>query len=1619
MMSIMRVRILGVLAWSVCHANAAFVHDPPINITELQSGSSAEVWIAALQQHASACVSALGGNGSCIPDCLAGASFHSRPPLWRRRILGSDALLTSGFGDANRSVVGGSGSALGGVLDYNTSLLPQHVVLHAAYLSSLVLQVIRARTLHADNGVDLQDLTTLATEAFSLVTNVTSVAGLTWASDMVTHAASVDVGSGNLQRSSSLLGDLHAKAEEVRATWVNPPSSQDRPSSALVQDAELAYFLGDYERSDRRYQGFIESWALILDNNRSFCSRCLRQRSAVRQFARRNDTTVGAAQQGSVDSCVVATGAEQQDYRCSSFKRVLLDRIQASMRTAAAVASDSSSALSSGAIGQLSPPASGLDGSGADDSLLLPGLLAGADHDRRMGRHSSAEDHLRSFNLLLSYFGRHRADRGGGNVTTAPLLAPDSVCATAGLGGSNRSTAGQVVRSASQRCLSAWSLLQARLLSSDRVSVVGGYAPLLAERGPLDTAASALAVGPGGSGGCAASTPALLPIMTAIARLDAGDVDGAVAVWRDQVLSADAQVFKFVGNRTALNISLPGGIGSSSSLHVPPHPYMAVPLYSYAALLDWAGNHSAAFKLQRTVRQLLEKTVNESTAERSMVHARSLHASGESLLAVGQPARAVRYFSSAYQSLTKALSGSVGNSSANASNLSSMDGRPVKVVHPLAATSAGMAALAAEDAALARFALGCTNGSSTTTVAQSAPAVADVTQPSDAIANLVCLEHAAVLAANASWSAYLTAATAWAAVDASEVDVGRNVDYHTFARRHALASFRVAAGDRLSILEAAVLQALLVGKAATSSAASSFGTLPSTIRPFTPASSPPSIGLSTALPVALSRALAAGGDFGAAMAVVKSVMPSAVQDALRQLQPLAATPPLAVGKSTAGNESAAAGRVDEATSGSAGLINSYHGWLTGVSALASSPSAPSVAAASSSSFSASSVSSLSVHRELLLLTAHASAVERMDANKGDGGSRERGRSRSMVKGLAEELERSQEGTLLAASAAGLAFRPRQVQALGQWYAKTGRISASAAAEGGEAGTAVAVKAANVIINPAAAGTGAGSSGGVAADVLAGGDASSSSSSLSSFTSGGVLSSLKSLLTQLVTIEPDQVQHHHHTGFSRPGSPLSAAAPTVWKPSTGDGTGAGGGSGTAANLPISKDKLERAKQQQQQQQAAASSPPAGSSSRQPVGRQQQQQPQGQPGRQHHAPIDPYSFDVYGEDGTGYFASPESARYAVEAHRAASMQQQQSQAAAIAAPSSPASAPQAPPATPPIAKQMQPVPAVLPVDTAAAAAASSSSSAGVRERAIHRISEYMLRYGMSLYGCRLGGDNNANSNNPGGSTAGGSVAVASPQAGAGTGGVSVACLYNPLPGAPANFASLFNPRGFEQPAKIEMLTPRGLRYLDILLREVVALDGAGYAWDLAVAAQPADVVGRSYAEVGLPIVVGKPIGGAATLPAAAAAAGGSAPDAGSTSGGGKAASKKKKGKGKKKQGGSATAATATAPATIDGPASTVDPLPLSSPSPSPPAAAAAAAMDSLLSWASSTVGDLVQRVHGGGGGSGAPVEAALNVNNNRNSNAIEVEGGGLPAAPAAQPGVNPAAAAAAVNGMAASA
>lgn len=145
---------------------------------------------------------------------------------------------------------------------------------------------------------------------------------------------------------------------------------------------------------------------------------------------------------------------------------------------------------------------------------------------------------------------------------------------------------------------------------------------------------------------------------------------------------------------------------------------------------------------------------------------------------------------------------------------------------------------------------------------------------------------------------------------------------------------------------------------------------------------------------------------------------------------------------------------------------------------------------------------------------------------------------------------------------------------------------------------------------------------------------------------------------------------------------------------------------------------------------------------------------------------------------------------------------------------------------------PSPAALPPSTAPASGLDLTA----------RLSEFFLRHGMSVYGCKLLTDA---TRSPGGRP---ELQSFPP----------VKCESSPHPLAPPGLAAMYNPAGFEDPSRRDMLTATGMTYLQALLKDVAAIEARGQAWELAVAKSSEDIAGRPYAAVGLLVPVILPPG-----------------------------------------------------------------------------------------------------------------------------------------------------------------
>ena len=241
----------------------------------------------------------------------------------------------------------------------------------------------------------------------------------------------------------------------------------------------------------------------------------------------------------------------------------------------------------------------------------------------------------------------------------------------------------------------------------------------------------------------------------------------------------------------------------------PSHPDTALALHIGGVLAAGGGNHSGALLLQRRARVGLIASHNgsSSAAERSVTYIRSLLASSEAMVALGQLPRSLRYLNSS-QALAAAHLG---------------------LAHPLTATARSLYALLAEEDALqqllssrceaTRPATGA-SGAGKTSSSHSVSASGSTSASSDdrssgsgsgSARSLVCSEACAITAARASMVHYTAAASSWAAMPASAR--WGNMDYAAFSAHAALAGFRSspAVYTNASVLEAGALHSLLAG----------------------------------------------------------------------------------------------------------------------------------------------------------------------------------------------------------------------------------------------------------------------------------------------------------------------------------------------------------------------------------------------------------------------------------------------------------------------------------------------------------------------------------------------------------------------------------------------------------------------------------------------------------------------------------------------------------------------------------------------------------------------------------------------------------------------------------------
>ena len=195
------------------------------------------------------------------------------------------------------------------------------------------------------------------------------------------------------------------------------------------------------------------------------------------------------------------------------------------------------------------------------------------------------------------------------------------------------------------------------------------------------------------------------------------------------------------------------------------HSDFAVSLFLRGFLLQEAGDLVSAVIVQRISRTALIDAAggNKTLAEGARIYARSLLASSEALVALGQTARALKYLKSARE----VASATFGDT------------------HPFAVTVQGLLVRAKEEEAFSVARLGC------------------------AASSLVCAEKASAAAALALWPEYESAAAAWRVLPADARS--HNVDFAAFAGAYSLAAFRSAPAVRASLtqLEAGVLHSLL------------------------------------------------------------------------------------------------------------------------------------------------------------------------------------------------------------------------------------------------------------------------------------------------------------------------------------------------------------------------------------------------------------------------------------------------------------------------------------------------------------------------------------------------------------------------------------------------------------------------------------------------------------------------------------------------------------------------------------------------------------------------------------------------------------------------------------------
>jgi hypothetical protein len=410
--------------------------------------------------------------------------------------------------------------------------------------------------------------------------------------------------------------------------------------------------------------------------------------------------------------------------------------------------------------------------------LPLALLVLGA-RQRAVGHLDAAEGTLRGSLAALRTCGWRLEPTSKESAATSsplpfpPAASPLRAAACAGLSG-GRGT-----------CLAASLLVQQKLLEAERRSAVGGLALLLGDMGadPTqwlwgdDADGGGLSEWVGGSGPpprrsnstAGLPCPILHSVLHIVARAEAGDYFGVERVWRRRFLGLDG------GGAS-------GGSSEAEVERVRPDSIVtddAHALFGYAVVQGWCARQKDAFALQRRVRAMLEAQKNatspspprsrrsrfsSSSPSTTSLSLRSRHASGEALLALGQSARAARYFE-------RASGGAVTSP---------------RTLPVLRATSYSLLAAAQEDADFAAAADGCgllKTGRS------------------------VCVEKAAGVAAAKSLDAWSRAVLMWGAAVGPAARRG-NTDWAATARRAALANFRAtpAVRNNATVVDAAAFR---------------------------------------------------------------------------------------------------------------------------------------------------------------------------------------------------------------------------------------------------------------------------------------------------------------------------------------------------------------------------------------------------------------------------------------------------------------------------------------------------------------------------------------------------------------------------------------------------------------------------------------------------------------------------------------------------------------------------------------------------------------------------------------------------------------------------------------------